>query len=262
MLGIDMNKVDASGEILKVYQTGDRPVLVLCSDGYHYIAKYKQPGYAANKLANELVGDTFAKVWGITTPASSLISNDPIIWDDKGLSHDPVAPLFGSRKMEGVFDLNEINCDSVKVSIITLRQFLKIALFDLWLANEDRTCNNYNLLYDTNGDNIVSIDYGGIFNSGILNNHIYQLNEADSIMSSDLFCRLRSDDINSIVSQMHISFLNIVGKCKRLQQDLLGEIPFEWGVDVSVINKKLEEVFDNTWVNDTWVNFKSIVNIV
>ncbi len=61
---------------------------------------------------------------------------------------------------------------------------------------------------------------------------------------------------------MHVCFMNAVGKCKRLQQDLLGEIPNEWGVDVSVINKKLDEVFENTWVNETWVNFKSIVNIV
>ena len=75
-----MNKVVASGEVLKVYQTGDRPILVLCSDGYHYICKYKQPGYSANKLVSELIGSSFAKLWGIPTPQVSLVVNDPIIW--------------------------------------------------------------------------------------------------------------------------------------------------------------------------------------
>ena len=254
-----MNKVHASGEILKIYQTGDRPVLILCSDGYHYICKYKQPGCAAYKLVSELIGDSFAKAWGITTPASSLIINDPIIWDDKGLSHDPVAPLLGSRKMEGVIDLNEINCYSVKVSFFALQQFLRIALFDLWLANEDRTCNNYNLLYDTKDNGIVSIDYGGIFNSGILTNKVYQLNVADSIIASDLFCRLRNADLDSLVNQMRLKYLSTVGKCKKLQQEILDEIPVEWGIDMPVVNKKLEEIFDNTWINDTWANFKSLV---
>lgn len=139
-----MNAVTASGEVLKVYQTGDRPILVLCSDGYHYICKYKQPGYSAYKLVNELVGGIFAKAWGIDTPVTCLVENDPIIWDDAGISHDIAAPLLGSRKMEDVFDLGEFNCNQVEVSERTLFQLLRIALFDLWLANEDRTCNNYN----------------------------------------------------------------------------------------------------------------------
>lgn len=76
-----LNKVTASGEVLKVYQTGDRPIMVLCSDGYHYICKYKQPGSAAYKLVSELAGAFFARVWGIATPTTSLVENDPIIWD-------------------------------------------------------------------------------------------------------------------------------------------------------------------------------------
>ena len=171
-----MNTIVAASGISKIYQTGDRPVLVLCSDGYHYICKYKLPGGAANKLANELIGGQFARLWRINTPPVSLITNDSIIWESGSVSHDPSAHLLGSRMLENVCDLNEMNCDQVKVVTRTLKQILIIALFDLWLSNEDRTCNNYNLLYDLRQDSIVSIDYAGIFNSGIIDRPIYQLN--------------------------------------------------------------------------------------
>ena len=254
-----MNTVTASGEILKVYQTGDRPILVLCSDGYHYICKYKQPGFAAQKLMNELVGGVFAKAWGIDTPVTSLVVNDPIIWDDAGISHDPVAPLLGSRKMEGVFDLGEYNCNQVEVSYRTLSQLLRIALFDLWLANEDRTCNNYNLLYDLRAGNLVSIDYGGIFNSGIMNNRVYQLNAADSIVSSDLFSRLKAAGLQRAMTGLYLTYLRLVAKCKKNVSMLLENVPDEWKVDKSAMQNKLEELFENTWVNDTWFNFKELV---
>lgn len=162
-----MDRIIASGEVLKVYQTGDRPVLVLCADGNHYICKYKQPGYSANKLVNELIGSEFARVWRIATPYNALIVNDPIIWEDKGITHDMKAPLWGSRKMDSVVDLSDINCNQIRSSFGALYDLLTIALFDLWIANEDRTCNNYNLLFDLKQEIIVSIDYGGIFNSGI-----------------------------------------------------------------------------------------------
>ena len=254
-----MNTVTASGEVLKVYQTGDRPILVLCSDGYHYICKYKQPGYSAHKLMNELVGGVFAKAWGIDTPVTSLVVNDPIIWDDAGISHDPAAPLLGSRKMEDVFDLGEYNCNQVGVSERTLSQLLRIALYDLWLANEDRTCNNYNLLYDLKAGNLVSIDYGGIFNSGILNNPVYQLNAADSIISSDLFSRLKEAGLTKALSGLHLTYLRLVAKCRKAVPMLLESVPNEWKVDKPALQNKLEELFEILWVNDTWFNFKELV---
>jgi hypothetical protein len=44
----------------------------------------------------------------------------------------------------------------MSVSRMNLEQFretfLKIALFDIWLSNEDRNGNNYNLLFDINNN--------------------------------------------------------------------------------------------------------------
>lgn len=251
-----MNRVVAAGEVLKVYQTGDRPILVLCSDGYHYICKYKQPGYSANKLASELIGGAFASLWRIPTPQVSLVVNDPIIWENSGITHDTVAPLLGSLKMENVFDVSSFNCDQVKMSQRTLSQILKIALFDLWIANEDRTSNNYNLLYDLRLQNIVSIDYGGIFNSGILGMPIYQLNENDSILYSDLYAWLKRADFKYSFQD----FSSCVSMCQKSYKEILNSIPKEWAVDINLFENKLSELFTPTWLKDTWDNYNTIVN--
>ena len=244
---------------MKVYQTGDRPILVLCADGYHYICKYKQPGYSANKLVNELIGSEFARFWRIATPHNALVVNDPIIWDDKGITHDLQAPLWGSRKMDSVFDLSDINCDQVPSSFASLYDLLTIALYDLWIANEDRTCNNYNLLYDIKQNRIVSIDYGGIFNSGITSNHMYQLNEHDSIIASDLFDSLKKSDVEKVIGTLRFLYLKNVSYCSKKSKAILNSIPAEWRIDIALFEAKLNELFEISWVNSVWDNFNSIL---
>ncbi|MBO4923265.1 MAG: hypothetical protein J5382_03975 [Bacteroidales bacterium] len=256
-----MKTIAASGRILQCYQTGDRPVLVLCADGNHYICKFKQPGLPANKLVNELIGSVFAKCWGITTPAIALIGNDPIIWEKMGISHDLSAPLLGSRKMDNVIDLSEINCSQVPVSRSALSQLLRIALFDLWITNEDRTCNNYNLLYDLRQNNIVSIDYGGVFNSGTMERPLYQLNESDSIISSDLFDRLKFSGLEKECSSMYLRFLVTLHKCSSIVPNIIDSIPEEWIINRSLVIDKIKELFNPYWVTATWDNFREITSI-
>lgn len=257
-----MKTIAASGQILMCYETGDRPVLVLCADGHHYICKYKLPGVPANKLLNELIGNIFAKSWGINTPVSSLISNDPIIWGNRVIQHDPSAPLLGSRKMANVIDLNEINCALIPVLSRTLRQLLTIALFDLWITNEDRICNNYNLLYDIKQENIVSIDYGGIFNSAIINRPAYQLSESDSILTSNLYERLKKANVSQAKSVLKRDYYGYVDRCKKSLPEILGNIPSEWNIDATAIKKKIDNLFDSEWIEDTWNNFNDISNSV
>lgn len=254
-----MDIIAASGEVLKVYQTGDRPILVLCADGFHYICKYKQPGYAANKLVSELIGSEFARIWRIATPHNALIINDPIIWDDKGITHDLSAPLWGSRKMDSVFDISDINSSQIKYSFKTLHQFLVIALFDMWIANEDRTCNNYNLLFDMKQERIVSIDYGGIFNSNIISNPLFQLNAHDSIISSNLFDSLSRAGVESVLNTIRFTYLNNIRNCKLFAKTVLDMVPKDWDVDISAFEGKVNELFGVSWVNEVWSNYQSII---
>lgn len=255
-----IDTVSATGAILGIFQTGDRPVIVLCDDGNHYICKYKQPAAPANKLICEFIGSCFARCWNIATPIMALVKNDAILWDGFATSHDTIAPLLGSRKMANVFDLFEMNSDQVSMRQSSLNQLLTIALFDLWIANEDRTCNNYNLLYDWNKDWIVSIDYGGIFNSGILNRPLYQLNASDSIISSDLFERLKHLGQQQVVESVEKSFAIFVKRCENIVTKVFQSVPEEWEINMSSIQDKVTELFCPHWIDETKETFENIIN--
>ncbi len=67
--------------------------------------------------------------------------------------------------------------------------FLMIALFDIWLANDDRNHNNFNLLLNVSNDGMYHfhpIDHVNIFNSSHLRYGIAELTEEDSIIKSDI----------------------------------------------------------------------------
>ena len=103
----------------------------------------------------------------------------------------------------------------------------------------------------------MSIDYGGIFNSGILGMPIYQLNESDSIISSDLYERLKTADFTF----SRISFLSFVSRCKAAVPEVIKAIPNEWGVNSNLFANKLDELFDVRWLGDTWETYKNLIEI-
>ena len=79
---MDITRLDSIQDISVMYETGDLPVLVLCSDKQQYICKYMRPNATiAYKLACELIGATFAEAWKINTTLRRLLlstSNLPI----------------------------------------------------------------------------------------------------------------------------------------------------------------------------------------
>ena len=61
-------------------------------------------------------------------------------------SHSLSAPSIGSRWLDGVVDITPSTYAKVPATIDTLEQLMRIALFDFWIANEDRNANNANLM--------------------------------------------------------------------------------------------------------------------
>ena len=130
--------------IERKYNTGEEPVLVVCSDLNSYICKYMRSMAASYKLASELVGSQFASLWRINSPATALVDIRGEHWNGLHLSHNVSAPTCGSRKRTGVIDVTPSMLDEIEPSPTLLRQLGLIALFDFWMANEDRNANNFN----------------------------------------------------------------------------------------------------------------------
>lgn len=241
------------------YETGDLPVLVLCSDGQQYICKYMRPNATiAYKLACEFMGALFADAWRITTPPFAIIQIKPAHWASISTPHSYSTPVIGFRKIDGVIDITPTTYQQVKVGKQALYQLLKIALFDFWIANEDRTYNNANLLYQLENNAIISIDYGGILNNVSFDYPLTQLTETDSILCADIFAHIAShvanDQLNNAVSHLLKDYQGCMS-CAKGQTLQLANIPKEWNVPITKIQAKTNELFSDKWIEDTWTNF-------
>ena len=84
------------------FNTGEQPVLVMCSDVNTYVCKYMRSTATAYKLVCELIGAQMAKAWQLNTPDIALVKIKPAHWEGINLSHSISAPSLGCRWLDGV----------------------------------------------------------------------------------------------------------------------------------------------------------------
>jgi hypothetical protein len=143
--------------------------------------------------------------------------------------------------------------------------FLKIALFDMWLSNEDRNTNNFNLMLNPaeNGNHFYAIDHEAIFNSNNLENGIYQINEVDSILNADLAKVLykKSPKLTSEVENLLENGYLCVLECRENLDSILSSVPMEWDINIEEKNTLLQErLFSDKWLVETIDNFNHILS--
>ena len=229
--------------------------MVMCSDKNAYICKYMRSSFVAFKLACELIGAQMAMVWHLNTPEIAFVRIRPSHWS-KGSN---VALSIGSRKMEGVVDITPSTNREVKASTKTLTQLLKIALFDFWMANEDRNANNANLLYDVERESLVSIDYGCIFNTATFDFPLSQLTSTDTILYSDLFQYLIQNkslaSLQAMAKPLKAYYLACINRSRQLSMQVIKAMPNDWNVPSVIVGNKINQLFESEWVDGVWHNF-------
>ena len=250
--------------IQQQYRTGEEPVLVMCSDKYAYICKYMRSSAAAYKLTCELIGARMAEAWQLETPEVAFVRIKSAHWAGRFVQHSLKAPSLGSRRMEGVVDVTPSTYNDVEATTETLKQLMQIALFDFWIANEDRNANNANLLYDVVRNKLVSIDYGCILNTATFDYRMSQLTSTDTILWSDLFQHLSKDrehtTIDSIVCELKEKYVTFLKRSRRQQKYIINELPREWNVSAEFVGEKLKQLFDEQWTKGVWKNFVECLN--
>lgn len=246
------------------YRTGEEPVLVMCSDKNAYICKYMRSSSAAFKLACELIGSRMAMAWQLETPDIAFVHIKSAHWAGRFVQHSLSAPSLGSKRMEGVVDITPSTYGDIVATTATLRQLMKIALFDFWIANEDRNANNANLLYDLARGRLISIDYGCILNTATFDYAMSQLTTTDTILWSDLFRHLVKDKntvtIDAIVGELEMAYAACLKRSERQLKQIVDELPKEWNVPSKVIEEKLLQLFDEQWTAGVWDNFVECLN--
>ena len=256
--------IDSAKRIEQQFRTGEEPVLVMCSDVNVYVCKYMRSSASAYKLACEHIGARMAKAWQLNTPDIAFVRIKPLHWAGINHSHSLSAPSIGSRWLDGVVDITPSTFSKVPATADTLSQLLKIALFDFWIANEDRNANNANLLYDVVRSWLVSIDYGCILNTATFDYPLSQLTMTDTILWSQLFQHLSKGQspatIQAIVDDFRVGFDKALRQSVEQINQIVEEMPMEWNVPRNVVTEKLHQLFDERWKAETWENFIDCLN--
>ena len=252
-------KIHSIQSISTKYNTGDEPVLVLCSDKRQYICKYmRSSATIAYKLACEYIGAQLAAIWKIHTPPVAFVNILPAHWETVNVPHSLSAPAIGFQKLDNVIDITP-TFTQIAANKKTLMQLLKIALFDFWITNEDRTYNNANLLYDLKNEDLVSIDYGGILNNVSFDYTSQQLTETDSILCADLSAHLLASasvkEIEKALPILKADYQQIINTARKKIESISQEMPKEWALPANKVLDKLKELVEPKWVEETWNNF-------
>src|ERR1035437_1425007 len=144
---------------------GSRRILITCNDFNSYVCKYNLGNGPAIRLACEFIAASFLKIWNLNVPDFALVnvSRDhiPSEFNIKDYYFD--VTCVGSKFSSGYADLHNLTdlIDPQKRKLYPKRKDLYyISLFDIWLGNDDRNHNNYNLMIDTNNQrNFIPIDH-------------------------------------------------------------------------------------------------------
>lgn len=259
-----MKQLHSIKNIEKTYNTGEEPVLVACNDHNLYICKYTRYSGSANKLVCELMGAVFAKSWMLNAPEIAIVkvSQEHVPYNMSGSFFSK--PILGSLQQNNVVDITPATIPLITPSEKLCRQLIQIALFDLWLSNEDRNANNANLMYDMVRDDIIPIDYGCCFNTATFDYPLSLLTESESILCSDLFSHLSNGISRERILQLaailvNIDFPSYLHDCQtglvvaQWDEDTNAElgcdfIPSAWNIDRGRLKNKIEELLSEEWV--------------
>ncbi len=267
---INIPIIKSISEVNYCYQTqGSRPVRILCDDLEYYVCKYytgnSGPAYA---LFNELFAASLLKIWEIPAPDYAIITVEKDHILNTGYPyHYFKYPCFGSKFQSNAKEVDKIFMGMQKSKISnfnTAYTYLLIALFDMWLSNEDRHNENFNLLFDIHNSSFIPIDHVCIFNSNSIDKEPYLISTNESILSSPLFSRFffapLKPEQEVLRYKIEEDFKNHLDKCHEKLPHILTSIPPKWQVDIPFIQSRLEHFFSDYWINKTLKHFFDIFN--
>lgn len=265
--------------IQKVFQTsGSYPVLVSCNDRQKYVCKYVR--YApAEKLFLEYLITNFATIWQLQIPEYKFVKLKPEHIPDEIASEflktkQVIQPVFGALYLQYARDIDNyfatLNNEPSFISTIQNPfDLLKIALFDIWLSNEDRNFNNYNLLLNPKeeGNYFYVIDHEKCFNSNVLKYGVYHISFNETILDTEV-CEMVLNHkplsaTENYVQELEKEYYICVQQCKEMLKNIVEEVPKSWGIDIEAqFGLIMQNIFTEEWIKSTFECFKEYLVMV
>lgn len=257
--------------IQKVYQTQREPVLVRCNDLRYYVCKHSKNA-PCDSLFNEFLASRFLAIWNIysLSPAFITIIEEhlPLKFysgqlQPASLKHTLIGfPFISDQKEVTLLESGFRDTYSEQKRILNPEELVQIALFDLWLSNDDRNWNNYNLLIESKSDgyHFIPIDHETIFNGNSLNYGQSIQTEQDSLIYTPLFeCVITKKLIKSILQEsktVRKDFYLCIANCKNELDKFLEEIPHDWNISIDIKRELiLKNIFSSKWQDEVFLTF-------
>lgn len=153
------------------YRTdGHAPYKVVVDDYSFYVLKLPKTQADIISIQKEVVCHALLNEWKISTPRFSWLQIPEELIEEE-LKKGKILPYhFGSSFIENSIDLSNLFAFDKKVNrreIENLEDLFLIALFDIWVQNDDRKPSNNNLLVSPLGTalQLVAIDHAYTFSS-------------------------------------------------------------------------------------------------
>lgn len=246
-----------------IYPTKEGPVRVRASGRNFYVTKPQRRGNEDAAL-KEFLAAHFLKIWQLDVPDFAIIQvqDNHIPNELTGVlkNHKFDQPAFGSRLRVNVDHANRMLrfASTYQVSLADMnKELMQIALFDLWLKNDDRNENNLNLLYSfPPNSRFVPIDHGKLFDFGRPGEPLSLQTEQDSLISTSLFSAFVSATQRKNAgrgSENKEAFLSRVALIETNLDHVVSDIPKEWLNDIpDLIGDLRRTIFAGDWLNRVW----------
>lgn len=247
---MEISKINTSLLIEEKKTDGHSPMHFLCDDGNNYYVKYLIRRGELNFLLFELIGSILCKHQNIPTPDFAFVKIVPHSYAkrnldaNKKLLKDNVI-AFGSKEIPAhdlFIDFYNPETKSDFNKFINPYDIVKIALLDLWILNKDRKEGRYNFIFQNTdaGKKIYAIDHAFSF-GGVIEKHFLPsdlIHTSETLLNSMAFRKflkfMNKETISLIIDDFSYLCNN---DSKKLLDSLFKQIPSEWGIESSLINR-------------------------
>jgi hypothetical protein len=246
-------------KVLREYPTeGHRPLQVMTHDYQFYVVKSAKGQVPPLAIQNEILCHFFLRAWNILTPDIALIEMRPdqtqghLSGHNKPNYYDGL--MFGSKLINNAIEVNQLFLSDFKRHhIYNPIELLKIALFDIWIENDDRKPSNFNLLLiedaETRNLRFCAIDHAFVFASMKHLDLQADLGVCQSYNDSILF---HEGLLNWCATYVSDGFLNVfqrlfqrlVQHCKEIFPSIVALLPPELGLGLDSQQHISDFLFD------------------
>jgi len=225
MKGIDIRTVDVVQYIQPLREGGSLPAIVLGSDEFQYVLKFRGAGQGKKALIAEFIGGELARAIGLKVPELVFMNLDDSFSKTEGDEEIQDLLKFSVGLNLGLHFLSGAITYDPLVSVADAMTASKVVLLDSLITNIDRTAKNTNLL-NWNRE-LWLIDHGAsLYFHHNWNNWEQKLNGTFPLIKDHVLLE-RASELEKAAAEIKKAITEEVLK------DIISNIPEDWLSDES-----------------------------